>query len=397
MSNFDGSRNLQLNNLNCVNTMTVANLLANNISYSGVDFLTLLASENENQTNTNFLCTNLTVGSLRNTNSIITNLTSSNVVITNVSSSNLNVSNLTITTLATAANISSNNITSNNLIVSTNTVSNSLITNLRNTSNTLTNSLSTNITSSTLTISGTTGGFRISDNCAANFDAQTGSPASRLSIVKKAGGGPSIAIANNSTLDFTVCNSTSAELVVANTYTTIAQLSTSGILSTTAFQQILPKINTSTSRNNTFIFNTISGNFIHTINTVTTAPNVAPLSGLGAITTNYSAGTRWDSSSGTSPLWRTPPGPGLYEIKFNGCLDAYTTGTLNWDLFDVTAGVTRSSLNTIDMNKERTWNLNQLFTSGNHTSLYCARLWTNAGTASSSQTTFSIRCVERWS
>jgi hypothetical protein len=343
MSNFDGSRNLQLNNLNCINTMTVANLLANSISYSGVDFLTLIATENQNQTNTNFLCTNLTAASLRSTDSILTNLT---------------------------------------------------VSNLRNTSSTQTNLVSTSITTANLIINGTVGGFRISENCALNCDSET--TGSRLSIVKKSGSPPSIAIANNASLDFTVANSSAANLVSTNTYTTIASLNTAGVLNTTAFRQVLPRINTSTSRNNWFIFNTISGNLTHTISTVTTAPNVCPLSGLGAITTNYSGSNRWDSSSGTSPLWRTAPGLGLYEVKFNGCLDAYTTGTLNFDIFDVTNNVTRSSLNTIDISKERTWNINLLMTSGNHTNNYCCRLWTNAGTTSSSQTTFSIRCLERW-
>jgi hypothetical protein len=352
---FDNSRSLNLNNMNCVGAATIANLIAGTFLFGGQDFLTLLATTNENQTNTNFLSSNLTAGSIVNTNLTNTNITSTNIVNTNITSSNI------VTTSITSTNVNFTNTTTANIFVAGNN---------------------------------TSGGLRIGENTAINCDSD---PASRLSIVKKSGSPPSIAIANNSVLTFTVANSSSANLVSANTYSTIAQLSTAGILNTTAFQQVLPRINTSTSRNNWYIFNTVSGNFIHNINTVSTSPNMAPMTGLGAINTNYSAGTRWDSSSGTSPLFRTPPGPGLYEIKYNGCLDAYTTGTLNWDLFDVTNSVTRSSLNTIDISKERTWNLNMLFTSGNHTNLYCPRVWMNSGTSSSSQTTFSIRVIERWS
>lgn len=364
---FDNSRSLNLNNMNCVGTASIANLVAGTFLFGGTDLLTLLATQNENQTNTNFITTNLTVGNIQTTN-----ISQANII--NISVGNFLVSNIS------SANSIITNLTSSNVVI---------------TSSTQTNQVSTSITTANIIINGTVGGLRLSENTALNCDSEVGG--SRLSIVKKSGSPPSIAIANNASLNFSVANNSAANLVSTNTYTTIASLNTAGVLNTTAFQQALPRINTSSSRNNTFIFNTVSGNFTHVINTVTTCPNVAPMTGLGAITTNYSAGTRWDSSSGTSPLFRTPPGPGLYEIKYNGCLDAYTTGTLNWDLFDVTNTVTRSSLNTIDISKERTWNLHMYFTSGNHTNLYCPRLWMNSGTSSSSQTTFSIRCVERWS
>ena len=86
---------------------------------------------------------------------------------------------------------------------------------------TATNIVGTNITTSNIILN---------DNSAITIDVGT---ESRLALVKKSGGGPSIATNNVSDIIFQASNSTTAGNPSANTYTTLMSLSTKGNLSVT--------------------------------------------------------------------------------------------------------------------------------------------------------------------
>ena len=76
----------------------------------------------------------------------------------------------------------------------------------------------------------TTSNIILNDNSAITIDA---GPSSRLALVKKSGGGPSIATNNVTDMLFQASNSTTAGNPSANTYTTLMSLSTKGNLSVT--------------------------------------------------------------------------------------------------------------------------------------------------------------------
>lgn len=385
MTVFKGEQNLRVSNLEVIDNITLGNANINQNLFINGSNLALLFDNSSTTGNLNvetINVQNITVGSLRSNFLFNSSL---------ISTANLAVANMTVGRL-----IINTGITTTNLFIGGNTQQNFIQfggTNLDVSSTFIGERIHTGTEGSELLLfkgNETTGGpDRIRLLAAEHrFETYTGASLS--------GNFAGVATSGITRMVIT----TTGNVGINNTAptTTIDVSGTARITTsiTTPSVCITQPLSLGSNKNDHYIlFDRTAGSSL-VINTTPTSPNLFFLSNTsGAIFTSYSSGNRWDVSSGTSPLFRTPV-PGLYELNFSCDLENYTAATLNCDLFDVSNNVQRGLRQSIDINRQKTINVNTLFTSGNHTNNYCLRLWTNSGTTGCTQFQFSLRCLEKY-